>query len=336
MKPRKEAVVRIAKIVSGLPQAPYANRKLREELWLKTEKPMQRPDIKVSQIKRALMGVIDKKTGCEFLEEYGSPIATESVCIITIEQLIGLANTIALAEKLIKLKETSYDRPDRFFHKENRWLDAQFSPDSEIGKWLKEQNKYCDGKLLRGTPEYFALIDLSTKSNQKRKQVKALSKLEKESIEARKKIEREAYCLGKLSDLSATKAERELWKRRIRRVINYRVVQADTCLPLNTYSLPIANWKPRQAAIATVVSVIDQMIATLKPKLQLVGEDVISTYEASDWWSTVALHYRERLLESVTRECLDCGKEMLEVKRSTRKYCDRLCRQRADAKKKAQ
>lgn len=95
--------------------------------------------------------------------------------------------------------------------------------------------------------------------------------------------------------------------------------------------------KEERAVRIALAHIIERMSASLVHRLDIDGDKFVQRYEASDWWSTIALHFRKRLLGAVNPPCLACGNELLNTKRSSKKYCNSSCRKRAfDHKKKAE
>ena len=328
--PKKATTIRLT-TTQSVPVPPDMHGPLDKQFCLENGPIVQEPKITVAQIKHALMGVTDMESGCKFIAEYKSLASPYGETQISIEQLIGLARTVALAEKLLLLKENSFINAEKYFSKTNQWVDGSFKVDSEIGKWLLRKNKDYSTtgsiNLKVGYPDYIELMGMGDKSLQKHKQAKNLTKLEQASIEARKVIYREVYTLDWNSfGLPPTNKEYLVLKN--------EYVQFQP-LSLNNYFT--TTHSKRKAAMATLVNVIEQMSATLSPKLDLIDEKIVSRYEANDWWSTLALHFRDRLLGAVNPPCSACGQELLNTERSSKKFCNGTCRKRAyDQKKKAQ
>lgn len=330
--PKKAATTRLTTIASW-PIPPDMQGPLDKQFCLENGQVVQEPKITAAQIKRALLAVTDMESGCKFIAEYkslGSPYGTTT---ISIEQLIGLARTVALAEKLLQIKEDSFIDAEKYFSKANRLVDGSFKVDSEIGKWLAGKNKNYAAigsiNLKVGSPLYIELWGMGTKSLEKQKQTRSLTKLEQASIDARKVIYREVYTLNwqSLGLPQPTKANKEYL------VLKYEYVQLQS---LGFKILFTTTYSKQKAAMATLVNVIEQMSATLSPKLDLIDERIVSRYEANDWWSTIALHFRDRLLGAVNPPCLACGQELLNTERSSKKFCNGTCRKRAfEQKKKA-
>lgn len=328
--PKKAATTRLTTI-TALPIPPDMQGPLDKQFCLENGQVIQEPKITVGQIKRALLAVTDMESGYKFIADYKSLGSPYGKTTININQLIGLARTVALADKLLRLKENSFIDAGNYFSKTNQWVDGSFKLDSEIGRWLAAKNKnyLATGSinLKAGYPAYIELMDIGIKSLHKQKQAKKLTKLEQASIDARKVIYREVYTLD-WNSLGLPPTNKEYL------VLKYEYVQFQP-LSLNNYFT--TTHSKRKAALATLVNVIEQMSATLSPKLDLIDEKIVSRYEANDWWSTLALHFRDRLLGAVNPPCLACGQELVNTERSSKKYCNSTCRKRAhDQKVKAQ
>lgn len=328
--PKKPATTRLTTI-TNLPVMPDIQGPLDKQFCLENGQVVQEPKITVGQIKRALLAVTNMESGYKFIADYKSLGSPYGKTTISINQLIGLARTVALAEKLLRLKENSFIDAGNYFSKTSQWVDGSFKVDSEIGKWLVKRNKnYADISninLMAGSPLYIELLGMGNESLQKQKQAKKLTKLEQASIDARKVIYREVYTLD-WNSLGLPPTNKEYL------VLKYEYVQFQ---PLSLMNYFTTTYSKQKAAIATLVNVIEQMSATLSPKLDLIDDRIVSRYEANDWWSTIALHFRDRLLGAVNPPCLACGQELLNTERSSKKFCNGTCRKRAyDQKVKAQ
>jgi hypothetical protein len=351
---------------------------------------VEKPEITAAQIKRALMGVTDMESGCKFIADYQSIASSKGTINISIEQLIGLKRTVALAEKLIQLKENYFDGAKDYFTKCRTLQAIQVVPSTAISKWLQDKKVEHSGYLYPFQPEYKELSEICEES---KKKYSTPTQLEKESREAKKQMFRTVYVLDwaklgldelcpevltpKQSEFkekygeakyrnalsewlkTCTKKERAGEQKATEKLAtrpsgyNYLIYDDRLNIFLPLFGTDLVQLKDgttrrdyfisktvteEMAVKLTLGYVIGKMISTLRPRLNVTTDGQFTfTGEAQDWWSTLALHFRDRLLGAVNPPCLACGQELVNTERSSKKYCNGTCRKRAyDQKKRAQ
>lgn len=319
----KNTVVRLTEITAGLPQAPSVYGYPSETLSLMGERIVQRPDISIAQLKAALLEVKDRESGYEFLAKYGklSSSVKHGRLAISIEHIIGLSRTVALAEKLLDLKSKEFIKADKYIIKyggEKKFfsIDWKALKLAEPCREKRESEKlnefiaqYGDDAGINKYFEYRETLPLEDKARE--------DHLREFPIDTNNYL---VYLSGP-----------------------YQLVQLLPLLPMTgtDYFVTDASTK-KKAAMITLALVVERMGASLVQKIEVDSNGhFFQTYEATDWWSSIALHFRGRLLGSIMRPCLDCGKELINTNpdispKNTRKYCDDTCSKRYRRRKKAQ
>lgn len=282
----------------------------------------------MAQIKDELAKVVDLKSGYEFLSRYGTLNSVDGKIAISIEQLMGLARTVALADKLLELKPKEFIKADKYFVKHT----------------TTEKRIAINWETLK----------LSRPCQQESLKIKAFQAQYGQADHLDKYFEWLELCSQEERETEMQTKEHRPPGDKYLTFVNGpdHLVQFVPLLPmsrirlandeyLTDYFVTNASTK-KKAAMITLAHVIERMGTSLIQKIEVDSNGhFFQTYEATDWWSSIALHFRGRLLGSIMKPCLDCGKELINTNpdispKNTRKYCDDTCSKRYRRRKKAQ
>lgn len=331
MTQQRNAAVRLT-VISAVPSQPRVDGYPSETLWVDGEKIVPRPDISILQLKTDLLNVTNWESGYEFLRRYGKLSSSEKHgrSVISIEDIIGLARTVALAEKLLALKPKEFVKADKYMIKHE--LEAKvFSLDWKALKLPEPCREKRESAKLNELIALYGIDDGYDKYIEYKKTLSPADQALEDHLcsHTRDGDNYLIYSPGpdQISHFHPLLQMSERKTKNDATLKDYFVIEATT---------------KKKALMLALANIIDRMGASLIQKIEVDSNGhFFQTYEATDWWSSIALHFRGRLLGSIMRPCLDCGKELINTNpdispKNTRKYCDDTCSKRYRRRKKAQ